>query len=89
MRGKNMKIKKEKQLIPQVVIEQKIFLIRGKKVMLDSDLAVLYGVETKTLKRAVKRNTDRFPEDFMFQLTKDDCLTYIRQLNCGEMHFTQ
>lgn len=67
-----MKIKKEKQLIPQVVIEQKIFLIRGKKVMLDSDLAVLYGVETKTLKRAVKRNTDRFPEDFMFQLNEKE-----------------
>lgn len=67
-----MKTKKEKQLIPQVIIEQKIFLIRGKKVMLDSDLAVLYGVETKALKRAVKRNIDRFPEDFMFQLSKEE-----------------
>lgn len=49
-------------------IEGCIFLIRGQKVMLDSDLADLYGVETKVLKRAVRRNRDRFPEDFMFQL---------------------
>lgn len=59
---------KEKSLIPHEKIEQKIFLIRGKKVMLDKDLAELYGVETKTFNRAVKRNKKRFPEDFMFQL---------------------
>ena len=47
-------------------IEQAIFLIRGQKVMLDADLAQLYGVETKILNKAVKRNLDRFPEDFMF-----------------------
>jgi hypothetical protein len=46
----------------------KIYLIRGKKVMIDRDLAELYGVETKQLKRQVKRNIDRFPEDFMFAL---------------------
>jgi len=50
-------------------IEEAIFLIRGQKVMLDRDLAELYGVETKQLKRAVKRNIDRFPADFMFELT--------------------
>jgi hypothetical protein len=50
-------------------IEGCIFLIRGQKVMLDSDLAELYGVETKILNKAVKRNLDRFPEDFMFQLS--------------------
>ena len=49
-------------------IETYIYLIRGQKVMLDSDLAELYGVETKVLKRAVKRNSQRFPKDFMFQL---------------------
>jgi len=49
-------------------IEQKIYLIRGQKVMLDADLAELYGVKTKILNKAVKRNLDRFPEDFMFQL---------------------
>ena len=49
-------------------IESKIFLIRGKKVMLDRDLAALYGVETRTLNQAVRRNPERFPADFMFQL---------------------
>jgi len=53
-------------------IERRIFLIRGLKVMLDTDLAELYGVETFNLNKAVKRNLDRFPEDFMFQLTKED-----------------
>ena len=55
-------------LIPAVSIEKKILLLRGQKVMLDSDLAALYGVETKALNRAVKRNLKRFPDDFMFQL---------------------
>jgi hypothetical protein len=53
-------------------IEQSIYLIRGQKVMLDRDLAVLYGVETKQLKQAVRRNIERFPDDFMFELSKDD-----------------
>jgi len=57
------------ELIPIEIIENKIFLIRGLKVMLDRDLAQLYGVETKALNRAVKRNIERFPEKFMFQLT--------------------
>ncbi|KKQ51351.1 MAG: hypothetical protein US70_C0018G0003 [Parcubacteria group bacterium GW2011_GWD2_38_11] len=66
------KMKKEKLLIPYEMIEQKIYLIRGKKVMFDSDLALLYGVETKALKRSTKRNIDRFPEDFMFQLNNKE-----------------
>ena len=53
-------------------IESKIYLIHGKKVMLDSDLAVLYQVETKNLNKAVNRNLERFPEDFMFQLTESE-----------------
>ncbi len=57
----------EKMLIEQKVVS-KIYLIRGKKVMLDRDLAELYNVETKILNQAVKRNKNRFPEDFMFQL---------------------
>jgi hypothetical protein len=61
-----------KTLIPLEVIEQRILLIRGQKVMLDADLAALYGVETKQLVRAVKRNIVRFPDDFMFQLSKDE-----------------
>ncbi|HXB07191.1 MAG TPA: ORF6N domain-containing protein [Puia sp.] len=52
------------------MIQQKIYEIRGQKVMLDFDLAVLYDVQTKVLNQAVKRNIDRFPEDFMFQLTR-------------------
>ena len=59
-------------LIPQERIESKILLIRGKKVMLDRDLANLYGVETRTLKQAVRRNIERFPEDFMFKLTSNE-----------------
>ena len=55
-------------------IEPLIKVIRGQKVMLDRDLATLYGVETKRLNEQVKRNIKRFPEDFMFQLTKDECL---------------
>ena len=55
--------------IPIEQIQQSILLIRGKKVMLDADLAQLYGVSTKRLNEQVKRNRDRFPEDFMFQLT--------------------
>src|SRR4030067_1855284 len=59
-------------LLPVEVIERKILLIRGQKVMLDSDLAELYGVETSNLNKAVKRNIARFPEDFMLQLTKEE-----------------
>ena len=53
-------------------IERKIYLIRSQRVMLDSDLAELYGVTTSNLNKAVKRNQDRFPKDFMFQLSKDE-----------------
>ena len=53
-------------------IERMIYVIRGQKVMLDSDLAELYGVETKVLNQAVKRNLERFPQDFMFQLTPEE-----------------
>ena len=60
------------ELVPQGIIENKIYLIRGQKVMLDMDLAELYEVETKQLNRQVRRNIERFPEDFMFRLTKDE-----------------
>jgi len=58
--------------IPEEVILTKIFLVRGQKVMLDNDLAELYQLETKQLKRQVRRNPERFPEDFMFELTKNE-----------------
>ncbi len=60
------------ELVPHEVIEKNIYLFRGKKVMLDKDLAALYGVENFQLKRQVKRNIDRFPDDFMFVLTQKE-----------------
>ena len=72
------------QLIVVDDIEPLIKIIRGQQVMLDRDLAALYGVETKRLNEQVKRNIKRFPEDFMFQLTKDECLrSQIATLNEG------
>jgi hypothetical protein len=76
-----MKSKKDDKtsLIPQETIENKILLIRGKKVILDRDLALLYGVKTIRLREQVKRNNERFPEDFMFQLTKDEANMLVSQ----------
>lgn len=71
-------------IMPVERIEQKIFLIRGEKVMLDSDLAELYGVEVKQLKRQVRRNRDRFPEDFMFALTGEEYQALRRQFGIIE-----
>ena len=62
----------DKNSITPVLIESKIFLIRGKQVMIDRDLAELYGVETKVINQAVKRNIERFPEEFRFQLTAEE-----------------
>jgi hypothetical protein len=64
---------------PDEVVEHRIYLIRGMKVMLDSDLARLYGVTTGNLNLAVRRNADRFPSDFMFQLTKHELQDLILQ----------
>jgi len=61
-----------KALIPQEVVEQRIFLIRGHKILLSTHLAELYGVETRALIQAVKRNIERFPDDFMFPLTREE-----------------
>ena len=75
------------QLVVVDNIESLIKVIRGQQVMLDRDLATLYGVETKRLNEQVKRNTKRFPEDFMFQLTKDECLrSQIATLKTGQGH---
>lgn len=65
-------------IIPAERIQQCIYLIRKQKVMLDADLAALYGVETKALVRAVKRNMERFHDDFMFQLTKGEYDGFLR-----------
>jgi hypothetical protein len=63
---------KPKDLVPEKRILRAIMLIRGEKVILDSDLAALYGVETRRLNEQARRNIDKFPEDFMFQLTKEE-----------------
>ena len=76
----------ERALNP-TAIESLIYEIRGQKVMLDRDLAKMYGVETKVLNQAVKRNMKRFPEDFMFQLTPEECLrSQIVTLNTKQGH---
>jgi hypothetical protein len=67
-------------LVPVEVIERKIYLIRGCKVMLDSDLAGLYGVPTKALNQAVRRNLSRFPADFMFQLSESEFQNWRSQI---------
>ncbi|MDD2716784.1 MAG: ORF6N domain-containing protein [Candidatus Wallbacteria bacterium] len=78
--------KKKTELTTKPIVESKIFMIRGKQVMLDKDLAELYEVETKVLNQAVKRNLKRFPRDFMFQL-KDNEIQHSRSqivtLNSG------
>jgi len=62
----------EKSIVPVGKIENRILLIRGEKVIVDADLAEFYGVPTKRLNEQVKRNANRFPDDFMFQLTKNE-----------------
>ena len=64
-----------KDIIQREIIERKILMIRGHKVMLDKDLAKLYGVPTKRLNEQVKRNIKRFPEDFIFQITKEETIS--------------
>jgi len=65
-----------KELIPAEIIKNKIYLIRGQKVMLDKDLAVLYGVKPIRLREQVKRDLARFPDDFMFQLNEQEIVWY-------------
>ena len=69
-----MKNQKSVQVIGILDVQRRIVAVRGVQVMLDRDLAALYGVETRVLNQAVRRNIGRFPEDFMFQLSKEDCL---------------
>lgn len=71
--------KAESQLIPVETVERRIYLIRGHKVMLDRDLAELYGVTTGNLNLAVRRNKNRFPEDFMFQLSGAEAKSLLLQ----------
>jgi len=72
MTGKNVANAGGVELAPPKTVQGKILVVRGHQVMLDEDLAELYAVETKALTRAVRRNMDRFPDDFMFQLSKEE-----------------
>ena len=75
--------------IPDEIIINKIIVLRNKKVMLDRDLAELYGVTTKRLNEQVKRNLKRFPEDFMFQITKnekEEIILHFEHLNALKFH---
>lgn len=74
-----------KNLIPIERIESKIYLIRGQKVMLDRDLAELYGIETRGLNKAVTRNLERFPADFMFQLNREECKNLMFQFGTSSL----
>jgi hypothetical protein len=69
--------------VPDEIIHRRIYLIRGLKVMVDSDLANLYNVDTKALNRAVKRNAERFPADFMFELTAEEASTLRRHFGAS------
>ncbi len=71
-------------IVPIESIQQRIYLIRRRKVMLDNDLAKLYGVQTFNLNKAVKRNVNRFPADFMFQLTKEEAETLRFQIGMSK-----
>jgi len=72
-----------KELIPHERIERKILSMRWQKIMIDADLAMLYDIPIKVLKQAVKRNIDRFPEDFLFVLTEDEKLEVVT--NCDHL----
>lgn len=82
MRSRETKGMRNKEIAP-FLVESKIFLIRGKQVMVDRDLAELYGVETKRITEAVKRNIERFPEEFRFQLTENEMAELVA--NCDRL----
>jgi hypothetical protein len=73
-----------KELMPAERIEKRIFLLRGHKVILNRDLAALYGVRTSILKRAVSRNIERFPDDFIFSLDRDEFATLRCQIGTSK-----
>jgi hypothetical protein len=79
---------KKDTLIPVGRIDQLIFLVRGQRVMLDRDLAKLYGVETRVLNQAVRRHLDRFPEDFVFSLTRDEVMRISQIVISSQIKFS-
>jgi hypothetical protein len=75
--------------VPVERIERAIYLIRGEKVMLDRDLAALYGVETRVLNQAIRRNVERFPSDFMFELTRDEIVGISQFVTSSNLKFSK
>jgi len=80
---------KAKQAVSVQRIERLIYVIRGNKVMLDSDLAELYGVETRVLKQAVRRNKKRFPDDFMFELTREEIMRVSQIVTSSKIKYSK
>jgi len=79
-------MRKDEAIVPVTVIEGKIYLVRGQKVMVDRDLAKMYGVSTMVLNQAVKRNAERFPRDFMFKLSLGEAQNLISQIVISNAH---
>lgn len=79
------KVAANRVAVPAELIQRRVFVIRGQKVMLDRDLSELYGVPTKALNQAVKRNLERFPQDFMFQLSLEESENVRSQIVTGSL----
>ena len=79
----------DKPIIPLERIESLIYLVRGQKVMLDRHLAKLYGVETRALNQAVRRNQGRFPEDFMFRLTRGEIMRISQNVTSSQIKYSK
>lgn len=80
---------KQKSLIPAERIERSIYFVRGQKIVLDRDIAVLYGVETRVLNQAVRRNRDRFPKDFMFSLGREEIRSISQSVTSSGLKFSK
>ena len=80
---------KQKSIVPVERIEKAIIFIRGEKVLLDRDLALLYGVETRVLNQAVRRNIKRFPIDFMFELTRDEIMRISQTVTSSRIKYSK
>lgn len=77
------------KLVPVSRVENLIYLVRGQKILLDRDLAVLYGVETRVLNQAVRRNAKRFPQDFMFALDRDEIMRISQSVISSKLRFSK
>jgi hypothetical protein len=87
--GNGTNMARKHNLVPAERIEKSILLIRGQKVMLDKDLADLYGVETRALNQAVRRNMERFPKDFMFVLTREEIMRISQNVTSSRIKYSK